>query len=78
MEILNGGIFIPIDSLQIQCDYETGDRCGAGGFQVISATAITDSGDFDVTEYVDQGKHYYELDEVAEDLGLNGIDVEEV
>ena len=31
-----------------------------------------------MTECVDQGKHYYELDEVAEDLGLNGIDVEEV
>lgn len=79
MDIYNNGVVVPIDSLKINCDYETSERCGAGGmFQVCSVTAITEYGEFDITEHVDQGKHYSELDEVAEDMGLSGIDVEEV
>lgn len=70
---------VPVDSLEINCDYETSERCGAGGmFQVYSVEAVTEYGNFDITEQIDQGKHYSSLDEVAKDLGLSGVAVQEV
>lgn len=79
MQIYNNGVVVPIDSLEVSCDYETSERCGAGGmFQVCSVTAITEYGEFDITEHVNQGQHFSDLEEVAKSMGLSGIDVEEV
>lgn len=61
----------------IQCDWETSERAGAAGcFQVIRIT--TDEGK-DLTDKIDQGKHYRELAEVIVDLGFdpNKVDFEE-
>ncbi len=49
----------------IHPDYETGDRCGAGGFQVCS---VEDEEGKDLTNFVDQGRHYFSLEEVLSDL----------
>lgn len=61
--------------LFINLDYETSERCGAGGmFQVIS---ITDEQDNDYTNHVDQGTHYSNLQEVKVDLEKSlGFEVE--
>jgi stress response protein SCP2 len=72
---------IVVNNIQISCDYETGEGCGAGGtFQVESVFLDTDFGEIEVTEQLDQGRHFYSLDEVASDLGFNpaSINIEEV
>lgn len=67
-----------ISLLKISCDYETGERAGAGGtFQVIRIIAETDDGDIDITKDVDQGQHYWTLKEVADNLGLSDVNVQE-
>lgn len=49
----------------IHPDYETGERCGAGGFQICS---IEDRNGKDLTKLVDQGQHYFSIEEVLSDL----------
>lgn len=72
-------MYIEIDSLQVSCDYETANRVGAiGTFQVESITAHTAYGELDLTSLVNQGKHYYDINEVAKDLNLSDVDVEEI
>lgn len=51
---------------QVQLDYETSERAGAGGmFQVIS---VEDEDGKDFTDLVDQGRHYASLDDLKEDI----------
>lgn len=60
-------------SFQIQLDYETSERAGAGGmFQVI---AIEDHAGKDFTHLVDQARHYESLDELRGDLATS-LDVQ--
>jgi len=68
--------------LEVQLDYETSTRAGAGGtFQVIS---ISDSDGNDKTHLVDVGTHYGSLEELkgglAKALGVppTEIDLNEV
>ena len=70
-------ISIPVNILKVECDYETAERCGASGtFQVISVIAETEYGELDM---INQGNHYYNLQDVAEDLNLNNqVIVEEL
>ncbi len=50
-------------------DYETSDRTGAGGcFQVISLHEALPGEEPDQTHLIDQGKHYYTLQELRSDL----------
>ncbi|WP_312597808.1 hypothetical protein [Brevundimonas sp.] len=52
--------------IEVELDYETGDRAGAGGtFQVIS---LTDDDGNDVTEKVDQGRHFTSIAELEKEL----------
>ena len=72
---------IVVNSVRISCDYETAESCGASGtFQVESVTLDTDFGEIDATGYVDQGRHFYSVEEVAKTLGFDAesIDIEEV
>ena len=73
-------ISIPVHILKVECDYETAERCGASGtFQVISVIAETEYGELDITDMINQGNHYYNLQDVAEDLNLNNqVIVEEL
>lgn len=51
---------------EVQLDYETSERAGAGGmFQVIS---LEDEDGKDFTHLVDQGQHYASLDELKDDI----------
>lgn len=76
---MNTKMYIEIDSLEISCDYQTASRVGAiGTFQVESVTAHTIYGELDFTSLVDQGKHYYDIEEVAKDLNLSDVDVVEI
>ena len=51
---------------QVQLDYETSERAGAGGmFQVIS---LEDDEGKDFTHLVDQGQHYASLDDLRDSL----------
>lgn len=76
---MNNTITITIDSLKVTCDYETAYSCGASGtFQVQTLIADTEYGELDITSIVDQGKHYNDISEVATDLKLNDVDIEEV
>ena len=69
---------VPVNCLSIICDYETAERCGASGtFQVEKLIADTEYGELDITNMVDQGKHYFNLDDAANDLGLN-VDINEL
>jgi type I restriction enzyme S subunit len=53
---------------EVQLDYETSNRVGAGGmFQVIS---VEDEDGKDFTHLVDQGWHYASLDDLKEDIAL--------
>lgn len=71
--------YIEIEKVEISCDRETASRCGADGtFQVEQVIIVTEFGRLDVTKRIDQGKHYYNLDDVVSDLGLSGVNVEEV
>jgi len=59
-------------------DYETSERCGAGGmFQVISLTTDDDK---DRTDLVDQSVHFPDLDALAgflaKKLGVNPSDID--
>lgn len=71
-----------IVSATYQADYETGERCGAGGFQIISLSVVDEDGrEFDITNFVDQGAHLYEEDDVKDilrELGFGNVDVEQV
>lgn len=67
---------------QVQLDYETSERAGAGGmFQVI---LVEDEDGKDFTHLVDQGMHYASLDELKKDIAsalkveMRQIDLEEV
>lgn len=67
---------------QVQLDYGTSERAGAGGmFQVIS---VEDETGKDVTHLVDQGRHYASLDDLKEDISgalkveARQIDLEEM
>ena len=72
-------LIITIDSLRITCDYETAERCGASGtFQVETLIADTEYGELDITSRANQGKHYFDINDVANDLGLADVDIEEV
>lgn len=69
---------IKINLLMVVCDYETAERCGASGtFQVETLKADTDYGELDITSMIDQGKHYYDLEDIKKDLNLNDVDIEE-
>lgn len=58
------------------CDFETGDRAGAGGFQVIS---LEDEEGTDQTHFIDVGKHYFEEDELREDIAkATGLAVDQI
>lgn len=53
-------------AFQVQLDYATSERAGAGGmFQVIS---LEDEDGKDFTHLVDQGQYYASLDELKEDI----------
>ncbi len=69
---------IPIDNIEISCDYLTSERAGAGGmFQVNSLTINTCLGSIAAT--VDSGQHYSTHQEVLIDLGIDpSIDVVEI
>ena len=72
-----------INKVRISKDYFTSERAGAGGtYQINSITAIDENeneNEVDLTEKVDQGKHYHSDSEVLADLGLpTSIAVEEV
>lgn len=71
-----------IVTVQIQQDFETCERAGAGGmFQVISVTIIYEDGTEDYhTDLIDQGVMFYNEDEVLERLGLSSdsVNVEQV
>lgn len=67
---------LEVTSLEVHCDYETSERCGAGGFQVYSVIANTELGELDLTSLIDQGKHYSNLCNVARDLGLDDVYIE--
>lgn len=76
---MNDKLTITIDSLSVACDYETAERCGASGtFQIETLIANTEYGELDITSLSNQGKHYYELEEVAKDLGLDDVDIDEI
>ena len=64
---------IAVTGLYIEEDRETAERCGASGtFQVITAVlSMNDGTELDVTDNVDQGRHFFSQDEVAESLGLD-------
>lgn len=70
---------VEVDSVEVSLDWETGERAGAGGtFQLEKVILKTSFGeDLDITKTVDQGKHYNSLEEVAKDLGLPGVDIED-
>jgi type I restriction enzyme, S subunit len=54
-------------NLNVNLNYETSARCGADGmFQVNSIT--DDENNKDYTNLVDQGTHYYNLNELAKDI----------
>ena len=71
-----------IVTVQIQQDFETCERAGAGGmFQVISLTLIYDDDTEDYrTDLIDQGDMFYTTDEVLRRLGISSdnVDVERV
>lgn len=71
-----------IVTIQIQQDFETCERAGAGGmFQVISVTIIYADGTEEYhTDLIDQGDMFYNTDEVLERLGLSSdsVNVERV
>jgi len=52
----------------VHCDRETSEHAGAGGaFQV--ATLEDENGN-DVVNIIDQGKHYFSMDELADDIAV--------
>lgn len=55
--------------LLFHLDYETSESVGHGGFQVISI--IDDDKDEDITDKINQGKHYLSIQQVIRDLGLD-------
>ena len=61
--------------VDINPDWETGERAGAGGtFQVIS---ITDENGRDLTKLINQGYHYHAVEDVLKDLSEKlGLDVD--
>lgn len=70
---------VEVESISVDQDFETAERVGASGtFQVERVTLQTNYGDLDVTSRIDQGKHYYDLEQVADDLGLSEVDIEGV
>lgn len=75
---MNNKLSVTVNFLTVDCDYETGERVGAGGtFQVSRIIADTEYGEFDITSLIDQGNHYNNLQEVADDLGLSDVDIDE-
>ena len=65
--------------ISVHLDRLTGESAGASGtFQVISAT---DENDKNLTEHIDQGKHYHSLEQLKSDfeesLGTE-VEIEEV
>lgn len=67
---------------EVEVDYETSERAGAGGmFQVIS---VADDGGKDFTHLVDQGQHYASLDDLKADIAsalkveVRQVELEEV
>lgn len=71
-------LLITINSLRVVCDYETAESCGVSGtFQVETLKADTDYGELDITDMIDQGKHYYDLEDIKKDLALDDVDIEE-
>lgn len=75
--IMNNQITVAVDFIRVGQDFETAERVGASGtFQVEYVKIETPYGELDVTSLIDQGKHYYSLDQVAEDLNLSGVDIE--
>ena len=66
-----------IVTVQIQQDFETCERAGAGGmFQVISITFVYEDGTEDYhTDLIDQGDMFYNAGEVHERLGLSSKSV---
>ena len=70
---------IEVYLLKIGCDYETGERCGVSGtFQIENLIAETSLGELDIINFIDQGKYYYDLHEVLNDLNLHDVDIEEL
>jgi len=65
---------IPINNIEISCDYETGEGAGAGGtFQVSNVTIITEFGN--LLPNFDAGQHYHNLEDVVIDLGFDPANV---
>lgn len=64
--------------LNIMLDYETGERCGAGGFQVISIE--NDETGEDLTKLIDVGHHYFDIEDLKSDIstktGINSTLIE--
>ncbi len=63
----------PDGELKIRPDYERSEHAGAAGcFQIADVILVYSERKSILTELnIDQGKHYYNLDEVAEDLGID-------
>lgn len=75
---MNNKLSITINLLRVACDFETAESCCASGtFQVETLKADTDYGELDITSMIDQGKHYYDLEDIKKDLNLNGVGIEE-
>jgi hypothetical protein len=61
---------IPINNIEISCDYETGYRAGAGStFQVSNVIITTEFGN--LKPEFDAGQHYSNLEDVVRDLGFD-------
>lgn len=68
----NGKNYIEVENIRISCDTETSERYGGDGtFQVEIIIIETELGELDATSNVDQGKHYYSLEDVVIDLGFD-------
>ncbi|MCL2253526.1 MAG: hypothetical protein FWC09_03705 [Lachnospiraceae bacterium] len=72
------GIPSDVGQIDVQCDYETGDRCGAGGFQISSISYDDGEEEVDFTDKVDQGIHFMNTDELAKYLNVPASIIEEV
>lgn len=59
-----------IVSIEIDKDFETAERCGAvGTFQICNVFGYDSEGEeHDLTKHSNQGRHYYEDQEVLEDI----------
>lgn len=64
---------VNIVEIKIDKDFTKGQSCGADGFQVANLYGYDEDGkEYDFEKNIDQGQHYYNENEVLDDL-INAV-----